>query len=222
AFGSARTHRNFVSHLCQATRAHAYVPNYSLTPETRYPVALEECHAAYQEVRKRHPEASIIFTGDSAGGNLCSALTIKLHRESSQLPDALMLMSPWLDLRHNSRSAEQNFNRDSVFERQDLINYSDLYCEDKEDPLVSPLLAEDLSFFPPTLLQAARNELLFPDSKDFAEKLDEAGVDVYFETENNLFHSWQIFPEHIDSARTSIESMGLFAQSIAEDKKKEV
>ena len=55
AFGSPRTHRPFVTRLCQLTGAKAYVPDYHLPPESRYPSALDDCEAAYNYVRSENP-----------------------------------------------------------------------------------------------------------------------------------------------------------------------
>jgi acetyl esterase len=54
--------------------------NYSLSPEVKYPVALEECYAALCWVQKNGASINadakrLAIAGDSAGGNLAAALT---------------------------------------------------------------------------------------------------------------------------------------------------
>ena len=59
--------------------------NYSLSPEVRFPVALEECytvvsHATDPELaaKLRVDPKRVALGGDSAGGNLTAAVTSKL------------------------------------------------------------------------------------------------------------------------------------------------
>jgi acetyl esterase len=56
--------------------------HYSLSPEVKYPVALEECYAALCWVQQNaaliHVDLKrFAISGDSAGGNLSAALTSK-------------------------------------------------------------------------------------------------------------------------------------------------
>lgn len=58
--------------------------HYSLSPEVKYPVALEECYATLCWVQKNaasfYADASkLVISGDSAGGNLSAAVTSKLE-----------------------------------------------------------------------------------------------------------------------------------------------
>jgi acetyl esterase len=57
--------------------------DYSLSPEVKYPVALEECYAALcwvqQNATSIHVDPKrLAIMGDSAGGNLASVLTSKV------------------------------------------------------------------------------------------------------------------------------------------------
>lgn len=56
--------------------------HYSLSPEVKYPVALEECYATLCWIQENaaslHVDANrLAVSGDSAGGNLSAALTSK-------------------------------------------------------------------------------------------------------------------------------------------------
>src|SRR5690349_1561484 len=71
--------------------------DYSKAPESKFPVQVEECFSAYQWVvnnaerilgNKLH---KIILVGDSAGGNLCSSLCLKIAQANYRMPDAIAL-----------------------------------------------------------------------------------------------------------------------------------
>jgi len=214
AFGSPRTHRNFISHMCRLLGAMAVAPDYSLTPEHQYPRPVDDCHAVFVGVREQYPDSKIWVIGDSAGGNLTAALSYRLKIRGEQQPQGLILLSAWLDLRENSKAVEVNNERDSVFNGEDLVKYGQMYFPDnlRDNPEVSPNLIEDSSFFPPTLIQVAKNELLYHDSNQFYKNLKGAGVDVKLEAEQNLFHGWQLFPDYLDEAKTSLDNIAKFIQ----------
>lgn len=215
AFGSPRTHRNFIAHLCRKLGAIACAPDYGLTPEHTYPRSIDDCHSVYLMLQNEYPKSQIWVIGDSAGGNLTAALSYRLKARNEPQPAGLVLLSAWLDLRKNSKAAEVNNERDSVFNKDDLHRYGDMYLPDNErdEPEVSPVLISDSSFFPPTLIQVAKNELLYYDSHTFYNNLKDSGVDVEIEEELDLFHSWQLFPDYLDEAKNSIENIAGFISS---------
>src|SRR3546814_773603 len=49
-FGNAHTHDRLIRELAVGANAAVVFPNYSLSPEATYPVAIEECYAALQWV----------------------------------------------------------------------------------------------------------------------------------------------------------------------------
>lgn len=65
--------------------------NYSLSPEVKYPVALEECYAALCWVQKNAASINVdpkrlAIAGDSAGGNLTAALLCNYYYKLPLIP----------------------------------------------------------------------------------------------------------------------------------------
>lgn len=211
AFGSVKTHRVAIAHLCKLTGMTGIIPEYRLTPESPYPTPLEDCMAAYRGICERYPKRPIYLMGDSAGGNLAAAMIGRLQKEEGVMPQKLVLMSPWLDLHPQSQSLLKNRDEDSLFDKDDLLEYSALYYGDHDPGAadVSPYRA-DVSHFPPTLIQVAENELLYYDSVGFADKLEQAGVETVLQVEPLLFHSWQLFPDFVPEAATSLRAVAEF------------
>ena len=46
-------------------------------------------------VLKYHPE-QVVFSGDSAGGNLCICAALWLKQHGKPLPGSIAVMSPWV------------------------------------------------------------------------------------------------------------------------------
>lgn len=213
AFGSVKTHRSSVAYLCRRTGMTGYIPEYRLTPENAYPIPLDDCMAAYKGIMERHPNRPIHLFGDSAGGSLAAGMIHRMAKEGTPMPMSLILMSPWLDLRPDSESIQINNIEDSLFDKDDLIHYSKMYLkgEDPNNSEISPVVGS-VDYFPPTLIQVAKNELLYPDSVKLAEKLIAAGVWHRLDAEERLFHSWQLFPDYVPEARESLKKAANFIE----------
>lgn len=215
AFGSVNSHRGLINYLFDKGNFDIISPNYSLSPDSKYPKALNECLDVYFYIRDKFPEKKIIIAGDSAGGNLATTLTLTLMEREEELPGKVILLSPWLDLRKNSISRKINNDRDSGFDSNDLEEYAKIYCTDDERDLatVSPVLVKNVKGFPKTLIQVANNELLYTDSEILAEKLHENSVKVKFVEKDDLFHSWQLFPDYFSPAKESLNQVIKFVQN---------
>lgn len=82
----AHEHDNQTSiQLAGETNCVVLLVNYSLSPEVRFPVALEECYTVVSHAtnpehasKLRVDPTRVALGGDSAGGNLTAAVTSKL------------------------------------------------------------------------------------------------------------------------------------------------
>src|SRR3989449_4944747 len=71
--GTASAYRNFVGHIASSAGADAFVPDYRLAPEHRFPAAVEDVEACYRGLVDKGIN-QIAVTGDSAGGDLALVL----------------------------------------------------------------------------------------------------------------------------------------------------
>src|SRR5207237_9381545 len=72
-FGNAHTHDRLIRELSVGARAAVVFPNYSLSPEAKYPTAIEESYAVAKWVAERGLEhgldaSRLAVAGDSVGG----------------------------------------------------------------------------------------------------------------------------------------------------------
>jgi acetyl esterase/lipase len=88
--------------------------DYDLSPEARYPTALRQISAAYSYALSLGKP--VVLFGDSAGGHLCLSLLRHIHIphphiqaiRNAQVPDLLVLVSPWVDLKNSGASVRRN------------------------------------------------------------------------------------------------------------------
>lgn len=191
--GDLRSHGELAARLGAAAAAVALLPEYRLAPEHTYPAALEDVEAVWRALRASGvPAASIALAGDSAGGGLALALTVGLRDAGEDLPAALLLMSPMLDMSASGESVVDREERDVIFTADAVRATGATYAGDADvrDPRVSPAFAE-LSGLPPLLVQVGTEETLFSDGAGLVERATASGVDATLDIGEGLPHAYQ-------------------------------
>lgn len=190
-----------------------FTPDYRVAPEHPYPAALEDALAAYDWLLATGcPPSKIVAAGDSAGGGLALALCLYLKDHGRELPEGLILMSPWTDLTAGGESYETNFALDPLFgNTRDSMIYNQDYAgeEDLTNPYISPLFGS-YEGFPPMLIQVGSYEMLLSDSTSLAKKAKEAGVKVRLSIYEEMFHVFQMGELVLPESRQAWEEAGKF------------
>ncbi|MEE6166769.1 MULTISPECIES: alpha/beta hydrolase [unclassified Mycolicibacterium] len=184
-FGDADTHGRVVGTIAARCAAAVIVPEYSRTPEARYPVALEECYATLLWVRDSaesleiDPKA-IAVGGDCAGATIAAAMCMVCKSRGGPRIKAQLLYYPPTDARCEYPSHEA-FAEEYLLTSDEQAWYWEQYCDgDADSPTASPLRASrtDLTGLPPTLIVTAEADVVRDEGEAFAERLREAGVEV--------------------------------------------
>ncbi len=210
--GSINTHRYLMQSIGRAAGATVLAVDYRLAPEHPFPAAVDDAITAWNWLQAQGFEASrAIIGGDSAGGGLTLAMLLRLRDESGNLPAAAVCLSPWTDLASAIDSVETK-NNDPLVSSNGLRGMSRAYVGEAnaEHPLISPILA-DLAGLPPLLIQVGTAEHLRDDSTVFAQRAEEAGVDVTLEEWEDMIHVFQAFPMLAESGQ-AIAKIGQFAK----------
>lgn len=139
----------FLSKLAsQAPLVVVYI-HYSLSPEVRYPTALNQCVAVYKWLRARSPH--VVVAGESAGGNLSAALVLRCLAEGIPVPSALALAYPALELNPSLSPSRALHINDPLVPVNLLLNLAAAYLPEGEvgkpsatfSPFLHPLQATD-------------------------------------------------------------------------------
>lgn len=194
--GSFKYARSLTTKLATSTSMDVLSFDYRLAPEHPYPAALEDAMKAWNYLMLLgYGARDIIIGGDSAGGNLALALTLKLKEEERLLPRGLFLMSPWTDLTAGGKSHETRAAIDPVLDEAYLKQATEAYAsgQDLKDPLISPLFG-DFKGFSPVYIQVGDNEVLLSDSKQLHQKLIHDNVSVKMDVYPGMWHVFQMSP----------------------------
>ncbi|MBP3372648.1 MAG: alpha/beta hydrolase, partial [Clostridia bacterium] len=141
--GNLEYAKGVAANLAVQSGTRVFCAAYRLAPEHRFPCALEDAMCAYRYLLdKGYTPRHITLCGESAGGGLCYALCLKLKEENLPLPCGIIAFSPWTDLTASGESYTKNREADPSISQKVLSYYADCYCDDKTNPLVSPLFGD--------------------------------------------------------------------------------
>src|SRR2546430_966646 len=124
--GSAAGSTAWGSRLAKATGSRVVVVDYRLAPEIPFPAAVHDAAAVYDALRAESGGA-VFAGGDSAGGGLAAALAVACVSAGFEPPDALVLLSPWLDMTCSSDTFESRAATDQLFSKQSATEAASMY-----------------------------------------------------------------------------------------------
>ena len=186
-FGNAHTHDRLVRELAVGARAAVVFPEYDLSPEARYPVAIEQNYAVARWIvtdgaAKGLDAARLAVAGDSVGGNMAIALTLMAKERGDVALVQQVLFYPVTDAAFETGSYHQ-FAEGYFLRRDGMQWFWDQYTTDpaqRAEITASPLRAttEQLAGLPAALVITGEADVLRDEGEAYANKLRQAGVPV--------------------------------------------
>ncbi|WP_372349492.1 alpha/beta hydrolase [Streptomyces sp. KL116D] len=186
-FGNAHTHDRLVRELAVGANAAVVFPEYDLSPEARYPVAIEQNYTVAQWIvgqgaTKNLDGTRLAVAGDSVGGNMSAALTL-MAKERGDVPLLhQVLFYPVTDAAFDTPSYHQ-FATGYFLRRDGMQWFWDQYTTDETERAqitASPLRAttDQLTALPPALIITGEADVLRDEGEAYANNLRAAGVPV--------------------------------------------
>lgn len=216
--GSSASYRPFAARLAKAAQATIILPDYRLAPEHCFPAAHDDAIAALEWLEAQDIAMSdIVIGGDSAGANLAVAAVQHRAAKGLQVPAALWVISPYLDLTHAGQSISARAGRDPFIDTQTMDETAKTYLGDAEPANLraSPLLGS-FAGFPPTLIQVGTEEVLFDDAARLRDRLEAKGCETIFQAWVGMIHVWPLFAHMVEEGEWAIAQGGNFARLLWE------
>lgn len=188
-FGSFHTHEKLVRELAARTGCVVVFPEYSRSPEARYPVAMEQCYSVLCQLNEilmhlgcMMNRKTLTIAGDSVGGNLTIAMTLLAKYRGGPKIHKQLLYYPVTNACFNTESYCE-FAEDYYLYRDGMIWFWNQYTlsnRKRNEITASPLRAciEQLQNLPEAMILNGQADVLRDEGEAFGEKLRLAGVQV--------------------------------------------
>ena len=180
--GSVESYTNTCMELSKKTKRMVIAIDYRLAPEYPYPNGFNDCYDVVKLIMDNLgtlglKEEDICLMGDSAGGNLVAAISLKSRYTKDFKIHKQILLYPALQNDYSNhtkfKSVIEN-GKDYILTQKQLQEYMALYVSNSKDldsPYISPLKAKTLFFQPDTLLITSDLDPLRDEGKYYAKRL---------------------------------------------------
>ena len=184
-FGSFHTHEKLVRELAARTDCVVVFPEYSLSPEAKYPTAIEQCYSlltALPHLSRDLDLDKLTVAGDSVGGNMAIAMALLAKRRNGPYIHKQLLYYPVTNACFSTESY-MKFATGYYLYRAGMMWFWDQYTRDpaaRAQITASPLRTslEQLRGMPDTMVINGEADVLRDEGEAYATKLLQAGVEV--------------------------------------------
>jgi acetyl esterase len=185
---------------------------YRLAPEHKFPTPLHDCYAALEWVVSnagmlKVDTNRVAVGGDSAGGNLAAAVSIKARDEDGPKLVHQLLVYPVTD--HSFETGSYGENADGyMLTRTAMEWFWNHYLngpEDSENHLVSPLRVADASRLPSATVITAEFDPLRDEGEAYAKKLEAAGVPVTVRRWDGQIHGFFQMSTVLEDGKAAVD-----------------
>jgi len=188
-FGNFHTHEKLVRELADRTNCVVFFPEYSLSPEAKFPTAIEQCYSILSRIRliAEHIGCqcrydTLTVAGDSVGGNMATVMTLLAKYRRGLRIHKQLLFYPVTNANFQTPSYLK-FATDYYLYRQGMMWFWDQYTsnlDQRSEITAAPLLAslEQLRGLPDALIINGEADVLRSEGEAYARNLREAGVKV--------------------------------------------
>lgn len=213
--GDYPTHKRLVRDLVVNSGAIAVFPDYTPSPEARFPVAINQAYAATKWVSEHGEEIGVdssrlAVAGNSVGGNMAAVVALMAKDKNGPKLKQQVLLWPVTDSDF-SRASYTKYAQERFLTTPLMKWMWDNYLpevKERNNKYASPLKAtlEELKGLPPTLVQIAENDILHDEGMAYGRKLDEAGVQVTLTEYKGFIHDYGMLNPlaHISAVQESV------------------
>ncbi|MEA1887105.1 MAG: alpha/beta hydrolase [Bacteroidota bacterium] len=199
--------------------------DYRLAPECPFPCAVRDSYAALKWVEKNIEQLGgdpdkVIVMGESAGGNLAAVMPL-VSRDSCG-PDimAQVIVCGATTFEKVVFPSRRYFLREDEYyfiSKTYMYDCKSKYLQDNVNvshPYISPLNADLDEDMPPAMVITAQIDPLRDEGKEYAMKMQDAGIKVVYKEYEGMIHAFMNFYPFLKGARQAIEEVDHFIDNL--------
>lgn len=198
---SIDNYERICARLASATEHIVVSVEYRLAPEHPFPTGFMDCYAVAKAIYTNrfilnvNPQR-ITLIGDSAGGNLAAAVSLKARDDGIFKPQRQILIYPAVNNDYSDTSRFQSVKdcgSDYLLTAGKMRDYIDFYAsreEDKKNKYFAPLMETDYRTQPDTLILTAEFDPLRDEGEEYGKRLKEAGNYVEVHRIKDALHGY--------------------------------
>jgi acetyl esterase len=195
ALGSVDEIDNFARALANESGCAIASVDYRLAPEHKFPTGVDDLLRAALWVAERRAElvggaVPMFLGGDSAGANLATVVTRKLHETKACAIAGNVLAYPCTD---SPEAASLRRFESPFMGIREVGFFLEHYLPDAKarvHPDFAPLRACNLELLPPTFIITAEHDIITEQSEEYGRKLAQQGVKVRVSRHPGMIHGF--------------------------------
>ncbi len=215
--GNLESHDNTARYLADRSGTIVVAVDYRLAPENPFPAAVEDAYAALEWVAANAGSfggdpARIAVIGDSAGGNLSAVVSIAARDRNGPTISRQILLYPATNISTLNTDSYRFFGEKLLLTKKDVEWFRAHYLPNESDwsnPLASPLLAQDHRNLPPATIITAEMDPLRDEGRQYADKLEKAGVQVRYHCYKGMVHGFISADKVLSQAHEALDEVAL-------------
>lgn len=219
--GDIDTYTNVCSLMANKTGHIVISVDYRLAPEHPFPSGVEDCYHVTREIFMNLDilnckQEDISLIGDSAGGNLAAVVSLMARDCGEFMPKRQILIYPATNYDHSDNSpypSVRENGKDYILTSERVQDYMELYVPNRKDrysPYVAPVLSNDLSNQPKTLIITSEYDPLRDEGEAYGKKLRSFGNDVVIYRMKDALHGYLTNPLESDESEKCYEIINSF------------
>lgn len=188
-----KQHWRFAYRLARRTKSTVIFAIYPKAPTHVFDESYKILTKLYLDTRKKYQK--VFLSGDSSGGGLAAGLAEDFLMKDIPQPDALVLLSPWLDITLSHPAIPAYEKKDPIVCVSNDRIWGEAWAKgtDLKDYRVSPFYGK-VKGLAPTYLFVGTREALYPDAIEFAGKLAKEDVFIRVFIGQGMNHVYPIYP----------------------------
>lgn len=206
--GCLDSHDSLCRDLAHYSTCAVLAVDYRLAPEHKFPTAFNDAADALNWLKNHGSEhgldpSRVIYSGDSVGGTLATALCIQAKKQGKTQPLLQLLLYPCTSA-HQDLPSHTRYATGYLLEKRTLQWMLQHYlrsASDRMDWRFAPLEAENLSELAPAHIVLAEFDPLLDEGMAYAEKLRAAGVPTTLRVYDGMVHDFARLGNVVDEVQ---------------------